>query len=102
MSVGEALNTDTHEDDVTNLTEAHVMNCALKATTLREKQTPRVKKKSKHGKKKYFSSNNKHKMKKQSRAHNKSPRHKAESCRRTRTMKPRTDPRTNRPPPVVY
>ena len=71
MSVGEALDADTHEVDSTNLAEARAMDNARKATTRREKQTPWVK--IKHGKKKH-SHSSKHKTKKQSRKKNKSPR----------------------------
>ena len=54
MSVGEALDADTHEVDVTNLAEARAMNSARKAAALREKQTPRVKRnRSKYKKKKH-------------------------------------------------
>ena len=44
MSVGEVMNVDTHEGDVTNLIETRAMNSVHKITTLRERQTPRVKK----------------------------------------------------------
>ena len=47
MSVGEALDADTHEIDVTNLAEARVIHSARKAAALRESQTPRVKKRDK-------------------------------------------------------
>lgn len=40
MSVGEALDADTHGVDVTNLVEAHAMQSARKAVALREQQTP--------------------------------------------------------------
>ena len=39
MSVGEALDTDAHEVDSTNLAEARAMNSARKAVALRERQT---------------------------------------------------------------
>ena len=39
MSVGEALDVDTHEVDATNLAEARAMDSARKAATRREKQT---------------------------------------------------------------
>ena len=64
MSVGEALDTDTHEVDATNLAEASAMDSAREAAARREKQTPRVQ--NKHVKKKH-SRSNKRKTKKQSR-----------------------------------
>ena len=93
MSVGEALDADTHEVDSTNLAEARAMDSARKAAARREKQTPRVK--HKHGKKKH-SRRNKRKTKKQSRKQDKSPRHKREGSRRELQEGLRTDPRTNR------
>ena len=72
MSVGEALDADTHEVDSTNLAEARAMDSARKAAARREKQTPRVK--HKHGKKKH-SRHSKRKTKKQSRKQEKPPRH---------------------------
>ena len=48
MSVGEALDADTHEVEATNLAEARAMNSARKAAALRESQTPRVAKRNKH------------------------------------------------------
>ena len=48
MSVGEALDADTHEVDSTNLAEARAMDSARKAAARRENQTPRVKRKVKH------------------------------------------------------
>ena len=96
MSVGEALDADAHEVDATNLAEARAMNSARKAAARREKQTPRVKRKTKHGKKKHSRASSKRKTKEQSRARSKPPRHKAERRRRARTTEPRTDQRTNR------
>ena len=93
MSVGEALDADTHEVDTTNLTEARVMNSARKAAARREKQTPRVK--NKHGKKKH-SRSHKCKTKKQSRKQSKPPRHERERSRRELKEGLRTDPRTNK------
>ena len=55
MSVGEALDADTHEVNATNLAEARAMDIARKAAVRREKQTPRVK--TKHGKKKHSRNN---------------------------------------------
>ena len=40
MSVGEALDADTHEVDSTNLAEARAMDSSRKAADRREKQTP--------------------------------------------------------------
>ena len=97
MSVGEALDVATHGVDVTNLAEARAMDSARKAAALRERQTPRVKKRNKRGGKKHSRASSKHKTKKQSRARSKPPRHKAKhSRRRTRTKEPRTDPHTHR------
>ena len=73
------------------------MDSAHKAASLRERQTPRVKKRNKRGGKKHSRASIKHKTKKQSRARSKPPRHKAKhSSRRTRTQEPRTDPHTHR------
>lgn len=93
MSVGEALDADTHEVDSTNLAEARAMDSARKAAARREKQTPRVK--HKHGKKKH-SRRSKRKTKKQSRKQEKPPRHERERSRRELQEGLRTDPRTNR------
>ena len=79
ISVGEALDADTHEVDATNLAEARAMDSARKAAARREKQTPRVK--TKHGKKKH-SRSNKRKTKGQSSKQNKPPRHERERSRR--------------------
>ena len=96
MSVGEVLDADTHEVDATNLAEARAMDSARKAAARRENQTPRVKRKNKHGKKKHSRASSKRKTKKQSRARSKPPRYRAERRQRARTTEPRTDPRTHR------
>ena len=75
MSVGEALDVATHGVDVTNLAEARAMDSARKAAALRERQTPRVKKRNKCGGKKHSRASSKHKTKKQSRTRRKPPRH---------------------------
>ena len=83
MSVGEALDSDTHEVDSTNLAEARAMNNAHKAAARRENQTPRVKKdKYEYGKKKPSRASRKHKTKKQSGKRDKPPLHERKSHRR--------------------